>query len=197
MFCFFESYNLFVSFLNVVCFCWGIHIEVVQYLLKLARILLFKASKVDEENMNDIIDDLRKLLIAGVNTTQETIGSELAALGHTVNQSKVSRILRKINAIKVKNENGEMVYHLPYDATAPSVASSLSELVIEVLANESMLIIRTSPGAASLIARIIDHKKCEILGTIAGDDSIFVAPTSVANIEKTKQLICNYLNVSQ
>lgn len=143
--------------------------------------------------MNEIIDDLRKLLIAGVNTTQETMCQELEALGHKVNQSKISRLLRKINAIKVKNENGEMVYHLPHDATPPPVASTLEDLVIEVLANESMIIIRTSPGAASLIARIIDHKKCEILGTIAGDDSIFVAPKSIAKIDNTRQLICNYL----
>lgn len=143
--------------------------------------------------MNEIIDDLRKLLVAGVNTTQETICLELEALGHKVNQSKISRLLRKINAIKVKNENGEMVYHLPHDATPPPVASTLEDLVIEVLANESMIIIRTSPGAASLIARIIDHKKCEILGTIAGDDSIFVAPKSIAKIDNTRQLICNYL----
>ena len=143
--------------------------------------------------MKEIIDDLRKLLIAGVNTTQETMCKELEALGHKVNQSKISRLLRKINAIKVKNENGEMVYHLPHDATPPPVASTLEDLVIEVLANESMIIIRTSPGAASLIARIIDHKKCEILGTIAGDDSIFVAPKSIAKIDNTRQLICNYL----
>lgn len=143
--------------------------------------------------MTEIIDDLRKLLISGVNTTQEKICVELEASGHKVNQSKISRLLRKINAIKVKNESGEMVYHLPHDATPPPVASTLEDLVIEVLANEAMIIIRTSPGAASLIARIIDHKKCEILGTIAGDDSIFVAPKSITTIDNTRQLICNYL----
>ncbi|MDF1758117.1 MAG: ArgR family transcriptional regulator [Legionellaceae bacterium] len=151
-------------------------------------------SKSQDEPIQDILEDLRKLLLQGVNATQETICLELESMGHKVNQSKISRLLRKINAIKVKNDSGEMVYHLPHDATPPPINSSLSELVIDVVANEAMIIIKTSPGAASLIARIIDHKKCHILGTIAGDDSIFVAPESVHNLEKTMTLIRSSLN---
>ena len=50
-----------------------------------------------------------------------------------------------------------------------------------------MIIIRTSPGAAQLIARLLDSvgKAEGVLGTIAGDDTIFIAPISVKNINFT------------
>ena len=141
------------------------------------------------ESARDVLEDLRNLLLHGASATQETMCSALESKGHRVNQSRMSRLLRKINAIKFKNEQGEMVYHLPHDATPPSIHTLVSDLVIDIVANETTIIIKTSPGSASLIARIIDHKKCQILGTIAGDDAIFVAPESVLTIEKTLELI--------
>lgn len=136
-----------------------------------------------------LLNDLKKLLLEDGNGTQESICAALEAKGHQVNQSKVSRLLRKINAIKSKNAAGDMVYCLPHDAEAPPVSSALSELVLDIQSNENMIVIQTSPGAASLIARVIDHKKCQVLGTIAGDDTIFVAPNAVASLQHTLQLI--------
>ena len=136
-----------------------------------------------------ILDDLRQVLLQGGNTTQEAIVLALERQGHKVNQSKISRLLRKINAIKTKNDQGNMVYCLPHDAEAPPIHASLGELVVDIVANETMIIIKTSPGAASLIARVIDHKKCGVLGTIAGDDAIFVAPEAIQTIEQTMHLI--------
>lgn len=145
---------------------------------------------------NPLLNDLKKILLQGITATQETICNELEHRGHQVNQSKVSRLLRNINAIKSKNDTGEMVYRLPHDAAPPSVSTTLAELVIDIIANESIIIIKTSPGSASLIARIIDNKRCHVIGTIAGDDTIFVAPQSVEKINVTYSLICNFLGVS-
>lgn len=136
------------------------------------------------------------MLLHGGNTTQEAIVLALEEQGHNVNQSKISRLLRKINAIKTKNDQGAMVYCLPHDAEAPPIHSSLSDLVIDIVANESMIIIKTSPGAASLLARVLDQKKCQILGTIAGDDTIFVAPESIQSIEQSLSLIRRQLGYS-
>ena len=52
-------------------------------------------------------DDLRQLLIEGKVTTQEDLCSALETIGHTINQSKISRLLRKIGAVKSKNEQGQ------------------------------------------------------------------------------------------
>jgi transcriptional regulator of arginine metabolism len=136
-----------------------------------------------------LINDLRKLLLSGANTTQEAICNALEERQYSINQSKVSRLLRKINAVKSLNEHGEMVYRLPHDVAPPPIHTTLSDLVLDIVANETTIIIKTSPGSASVIARIIDDKKCQILGTIAGDDAIFVAPLSIKTIDQTLALI--------
>ncbi len=144
-----------------------------------------------------LVEDLKSLLLQEITATQENICEALEAKGYVINQSKISRLLRKVNAVKSKNEKGEMIYRLPHDIVPPSIDTVLSELIIEVIDNESMIIIKTSPGSASLIARIIDNKKCQIIGTIAGDDTIFVAPESVKKIKETCLLICEFLGVDK
>ncbi len=132
-------------------------------------------------------DDLRALLIEGKVTTQEDICSTLEGLGHSVNQSKVSRLLRKMGAVKSKNEKGQIVYRLPKEPAPPTITSQLSSLVIDIVANETTIIVNTSPGSAQLIARVLDYNKntAQILGTIAGDDSIFIAPKCVKKIKES------------
>ena len=153
------------------------------------------SKKVKEASPDSLINDLKGILLQGITATQETICGALEAKGHPINQSKVSRLLRNINAIKSKNDKGEMVYRLPHDVAPPSIRTTLAELVIDIVANESLIIIKTSPGSASLIARIIDDKQCHVIGTIAGDDTIFVAPQSVEKINITFSLICSFLGV--
>jgi transcriptional regulator of arginine metabolism len=149
------------------------------------------------KSSQNLIKDLKSLLLQGIAETQENICIALEAKGHVINQSKISRLLKKINAVKSKNEKGEMIYRLPHDILPPSIDTTLSELIIDVTDNEVMIIIRTSPGSASLIARIIDNKKCQIIGTIAGDDTIFIAPKSVKKIKETYLLICNFLGIDK
>jgi transcriptional regulator of arginine metabolism len=142
-----------------------------------------------------LIEALRLLLLEGKVTKQDDICAELQAKGHHVNQSKISRLIRKLNAIKSKNELGQIVYRLAREPAPPTTSSQLSHLIINVIANETIIIVNTSPGAAQLVARILDyHKsKMQILGTIAGDDSIFIAPTSIKTINETVKEIKNLL----
>ncbi|HBI21707.1 MAG TPA: ArgR family transcriptional regulator [Legionella sp.] len=151
--------------------------------------------KMTTQPPNTLVNDLKNILLQGIVATQETICSALEAKGHPMNQSKVSRLLRNINAIKSKNDKGEMVYRLPHDIAPPSISTALAELIIDVVMNENMIIIKTSPGSASLVARIIDDKRCQVIGTIAGDDTIFAAPESVEKIATTFSLICTFLGV--
>ncbi|SUI40243.1 Arginine repressor [Serratia marcescens] len=60
----------------------------------------------------------------------------------------------------------------------PTTTSPLKNLVLDVDHNDAVVVIHTSPGAAQLIARLLDSlgKSQGILGTIAGDDTIFVTP---------------------
>ncbi|QBR84931.1 ArgR family transcriptional regulator [Legionella israelensis] len=146
------------------------------------------------QKRNTLSQDLKILLLKGGATTQESLCQALTSKGHQVNQSKISRLLRKLNAIKSKNEKGEMVYRLPHDSAPPPIYTPLSELILDILANETTIIIKCSPGSAQLIARFLDYQQCKILGTIAGDDSIFIAPQSVEDIEETLLLIKHFLS---
>lgn len=138
-----------------------------------------------------LIEDLRQLLLEGQVTTQEDLCSALQAKGHPVNQTKISRLIRKLDAIKSKNELGQVVYRLAREPAPPTKSSQLSHLIINIVANETTIIVNTSPGAAQLVARILDHHRdrLHILGTIAGDDSIFIAPTSINLINEAMKAI--------
>lgn len=144
-----------------------------------------------ENSMNtstkSLLAALEKLLLSGSVGTQEEIRQAFEDQGVKINQSRVSRLLRKLGAIKKTGEDGESVYVLPKEPIFPSVRSPLSQLVVEVSANETQVVIRTNPGSASLIAALLDqHRKAlGILGTVAGDDVLFVVPESV---KKTKEM---------
>ena len=104
-----------------------------------------------------------------------------------ISQSKISRMLSKFGAVRTRNARQDMVYCLPAELGVPTAKSPLRQLVLDIEHNEMMIIIRTSPGAAQLIARLLDSlsKSDGVLGTIAGDDTIFIAPTNVGKILQT------------
>lgn len=117
--------------------------------------------------------------------SQSEIVAALQELGFEhINQSKVSRMLSKFGAVRTRNTKMEMVYQLPLELSVPTTSSPLKNLVIDIDHNDMLIVIHTSPGAAQLIARLLDSigKAEGILGTIAGDDTIFVTPTRNTSI---------------
>lgn len=119
---------------------------------------------------------LKKLLNQNNLSTQVELQNQLEKHGLKVNQSTISRDLRKLGTVKIVNQQGETVYRLSPEKTSPIGAASLSDLIIEIKNNHSLIVIQTTPGSASLLARHLDQTRpTGILGTIAGDDTIFVA----------------------
>jgi transcriptional regulator of arginine metabolism len=139
------------------------------------------------EQTQSLLNVLQEFLTKESAGTQEEICLNLQKQGYKVNQTKVSRLLRKLGAVKVKDERGEIVYWLPKEPPPPEMSSPLSSLVIDIIANETLVMIHTCPGSASLVARLLDYqfRKTTILGTIAGDDTIFVMPKSIKQINTT------------
>lgn len=136
---------------------------------------------------NTLLQAFKDLLRQEKFGSQSEIVTELQKLGfHSINQSKVSRMLTKVGAVRTRNTRMEMVYCLPTDLTVPQAASSLKDLVLDIDHNTMLIVIHTSPGAAQLIARLLDSiSKAEgILGNIAGDDTIFVTPTRDTDIQR-------------
>ncbi|OOF38632.1 arginine repressor [Rodentibacter rarus] len=111
----------------------------------------------------------------------------------SINQSKVSRMLSKFGAVRARNTKMEMVYCLPNELSVPATSSPLKNLVLDIDHNEFLVVIKTTPGAAQLIARLLDSigKPEGILGTIAGDDTIFITPTRTTSISTLIERIQN------
>ncbi|WP_379867864.1 transcriptional regulator ArgR [Mannheimia haemolytica] len=119
--------------------------------------------------------------------SQSEIVAALQEMGFdNINQSKVSRMLSKFGAVRTHNPKMEMVYQLPVELSVPTTSSPLKNLVVDIDHNDALIVVKTSPGAAQLIARLLDSMgKAEgILGTIAGDDTIFITPVRNMQIEK-------------
>lgn len=129
---------------------------------------------------------LRELLEAEEASTQEHLREELEKRDFVVNQSTISRDLRKLGASKMTDSDGVTTYRLANDPPPAGVVRGLSDLIKNISHNGAMIVINTDAGSAPLVARHIDTLRSEsVLGTIAGDDTIFVAPASITAIAKT------------
>ena len=108
-----------------------------------------------------------------------------------INQSNVSRMLSKFGAVRTRNTKMEMVYQLPNELSVPATSSPLKNLVLDIDHNDLLIVVKTSPGAAQLIARLLDSigKSEGILGTIAGDDTIFITPTRGIKMDDLMQTV--------
>lgn len=145
---------------------------------------------------SSLVDALKTLLQSEKVGTQDEIKSALEKLGFEINQSKISRLLRKLGAVKITNEQKQIVYSFPHEPAPPASKIILSHLITSITLNETLIVIHTNPGSASLIGRLLDHHRNElnVLGTVAGDDTLFIAPTSIKTIKKTHLLITTFLS---
>lgn len=113
-------------------------------------------------------------------TNQAQLVELLAAEGVVATQATVSRDLDELGAVKVKVSGGEAVYaipELPKDRIAPEehLRRVLSEWVVEVAKSANLVVLRTPPGSAHVVASAIDRAGIDgILGTVAGDDTMIV-----------------------
>ena len=80
----------------------------------------------------------------------------------------------------------------------PTISSSLKEQVMSINYNDALIVIKTGPGAAQLIARLLDSlgESEGILGVVAGDDTIFITPIQEVKIERLFTSICDAFEYS-
>jgi transcriptional regulator of arginine metabolism len=118
---------------------------------------------------------MREILARGGATSQEDLLRALAARGIHAAQPTISRDLVALGAGRVAAPGGAHYRLEPGDGALP--IEPVRGLVDAVITNGLLVVVRTKAGAASTVARALDDARMdEILGTIAGDDTIFVAP---------------------
>lgn len=120
-----------------------------------------------------ILDLVREHRVA----SQEQLRELLGARGFDITQATLSRDLRELRLIKVPDAEGRLHYTLPPEAweQTPSLEHLLPTLFIDAEGTGNLLIVRTLTGGAQPIAVALDWEEWpEVLGTIAGDDTILL-----------------------
>lgn len=133
--------------------------------------------KKKEDRLNAI-----KMIISSQEIgSQEEILTELRKEGFKLTQATLSRDLKQLKVAKAANINGNYVYVLPNDIMykRPTDLNPTEMLMntgfISLDYSGNIAVIKTRPGYASSMAYDIDNRVCEnILGTIAGDDTIIL-----------------------
>ena len=126
------------------------------------------------------------LIRAHALASQEELADQLGRLGYSVTQATISRDLEQLGAIKVRRA-GQLSYALPDQAgetPGSRLGSIFRDWVRSIDAAANLVVIKTPPGSAHLVGVALDQSDmAEIVGTICGDDTIFVACKAVSDAE--------------
>lgn len=138
---------------------------------------------------NSRMEALKMLISSQELGSQEEVLQALAKEGYKLTQATLSRDLKQLKVAKAASMNGKYVYVLPNETMYKRVSNPLSarEMLMSpgfqsINFSGNMIVIKTRPGYASSIAYNVDNSDIpEILGTIAGDDTIFLVKKENAN----------------
>jgi len=119
--------------------------------------------------------------------SQTELAEALAAEGLVVSQPTLSKDLLDLGAVRVRGASGQLIYAVPGEdgeARPPAGEGSAyedrlrrvaGELLLSAAASANLVVLRTPPGAAQYFASAVDRTaRTDILGTIAGDDTVLV-----------------------
>jgi transcriptional regulator of arginine metabolism len=123
---------------------------------------------------------IARLLEEQVISSQVQLVELLATEWPALTQATVSRDLEELGAVKVRIPGGQMAYAIPElakDRLAPEemLKKSLTEFLVETTHSANLAVLRTPPGSAHVLASALDRAGLpDVLGTVAGDDTILV-----------------------
>jgi len=149
------------------------------------------------QHKNDRLDTLRMLFSSQELCSQDDILKSLKKEGFVVTQATLSRDMKQLKVAKAAMANGKYIYVLPTETTYKRVQKPmtardmlLSSGFKSIQFSGNMGVIRTRPGSASSIAYNIDNANLDqILGTIAGDDTIFVVLAEGVTADEAKRAL--------
>jgi transcriptional regulator of arginine metabolism len=111
--------------------------------------------------------------------TQAELAEALRSEGFDAVQTTVSRDIAQLGLVKVRDEEGRLVYALPGAADLDRLSEltvALRRSALALVPTGNLLVVQTPPGHAQALARAIDAAGlADAAGTVAGDDTIFIA----------------------
>jgi transcriptional regulator of arginine metabolism len=124
-------------------------------------------------------------------STQDELMKELSKKGIKINQPTISRDLREMSVIKAAKGFGRFVYQMPAEVEVDldEFRHKFLNLVLGIEHTDNLILIKTFPGEAQGLGKIIDNARLEsILGTVAGDDTILVVVDKEINVRKVLKI---------
>ncbi len=120
---------------------------------------------------------IRNLVERRTITRQSELVDMLAADGYPVTQATVSRDLAAIGAVRERAGDGAVRYVIPPPGSGSeeldALARALADFVEAITPSGNLVVLRTPPGAAQVVAGAIDRAGIDtVLGTVAGDDTV-------------------------
>lgn len=124
-------------------------------------------------------EKIKQIIESQVIETQDDLAKALKNSGIDVTQATVSRDIKELMLIKIPNTSGSYRYAFPKDQgvylSQGRLERTFQDSIVSMVASENLLVVRTLPGTAQAVAYGIDYLKWpEVLGTVAGDDTIFI-----------------------
>lgn len=126
---------------------------------------------------------IREIVSEQTIETQEELVDELRAAGFSVTQATISRDIKEMHLMKVPTSDGAYRYALPTEPSKfmPEVKLQrvLNDVFVAIDSAENLVVMRTLPGNAHAVAWLFDALDwSELLGTVAGDDTILLVARS-------------------
>lgn len=131
---------------------------------------------------------IRKILESSPIPNQDKLRKELRKHGFEVTQATLSRDLRELGVGRTPSNDGNM-YETRQESVR-SLAPLIGGEVVSINSNENLIVVITLPGCANTIGEFIDiQKHAGIIGTIAGDNTLLVIPSSVKKIKQVLKFL--------
>jgi transcriptional regulator of arginine metabolism len=138
-----------------------------------------------------------RLVRDGAISTQAELAAALREEGHDVVQTTVSRDVQELGLVKVRAPSGRLVYAAPGAGDADrlkAIGAAMRRYAIAVEDAGPLVVVTTPSGYASALAQAIDEgRHPDIAGTIAGDNTIFLAPRATTTSQALSRELAGHL----
>ena len=129
-----------------------------------------------------------KLIRAHAVHTQEDLARELRETGVPATQVTLSRDIRELGLVKTADGYRQVAVR-----SGPSLAEAIAEFVQDVRQAQNLIVLKTAPGNANALAAAIDAENApEMVGTLAGDDTILVIAPDVETATRLRERFLSY-----
>jgi len=134
--------------------------------------------------------DFGELLVQGKVITQEQLAQELAVQGIVATQVTLSRDIRELGLVKTPDGYRQVDAH-----AGPGIETIAAEFLWDAVPAGNLLVLKTAPGHASTLAISLDQEEWpEVVGTIAGDDTILVVCPDAPVAQQLQKRLLTFLS---